>query len=76
MRSVIESDHAGFELKTTLAKFLRELGNDVVDVGTSSTDPVDYPDFGVGASVAANKLHGIRAGCATIAIGASGSGAR
>src|ERR1019366_5467964 len=83
MRTVIGSDHAGFELKTTLAKFLSELGDQVLDVGTSSTDPVDYPDFaeavgkavldgradrgvlicgsGVGASVAANKLHGIRA---------------
>jgi len=78
------SDHAGFEMKGALAKHLRDLGHEVVDVGTHSTDPVDYPDFaealgkavldgrsdrgvlicgsGVGASVAANKLRGIRAG--------------
>ena len=84
MRTAIGSDHAGFELKTHLAKFLRDLGDDVVDVGTNNTDPVDYPDFaeavgkavldgradrgvlicgsGIGASVAANKMHGIRAG--------------
>jgi ribose 5-phosphate isomerase B len=84
MRTVIGSDHAGFELKTSLAKFLRSLGDDVIDVGTTNTDPVDYPDFaeavgkavldgradrgvlicgsGVGASVAANKMKGIRAG--------------
>jgi ribose 5-phosphate isomerase B len=84
MHIAIGSDHAGFELKEVLAKFLQEMGFDVVDVGTHSTDPVDYPDFaeavgaavldgraergilicgsGVGASVAANKIAGIRAG--------------
>src|SRR5882672_11919756 len=84
MRTVIGSDHAGFELKTSLEKFLRGLGDDVIDVGTTNTDPVDYPDFaeavgkavldgradrgvlicssGIGASVAANKMKGIRAG--------------
>jgi ribose 5-phosphate isomerase B len=63
---------------------LRELGHQVVDVGTYDTNPVDYPDYaavigtavrdgqverallicgsGVGASIAANKLPGIRAG--------------
>ena len=45
MRTAIGSDHAGFELKTALAKFLRELGDDVVDVGTYNSNPVDYPDF-------------------------------
>jgi ribose 5-phosphate isomerase B len=84
MRTVIGSDHAGFEMKGMLAKHLRDLGHEVVDVGTDSTKPVDYPDFaeavdkavldgraergvlicgsGVGASVAANKMRGIRAG--------------
>jgi len=84
MRTAIGSDHAGFEMKSTLAKHLRDLGHQVVDVGTNSADPVDYPDFaeavgkavldgradrgvlicgsGVGASVAANKIRGIRAG--------------
>jgi hypothetical protein len=36
MRTVIGSDHAGSELKTTLAKFLHELADNVLDVGTSS----------------------------------------
>jgi RpiB/LacA/LacB family sugar-phosphate isomerase len=40
MRSVISSDHAGFELKT-----MRELVGNVVDVAVPSADPVDYPDF-------------------------------
>lgn len=45
MRLVIGSDHAGFELKQALVPHLRELGHDVLDVGTESTVPVDYPDF-------------------------------
>src|SRR5208337_1096924 len=70
--------------KQDLVKYLGELGHTVVDLGTNSEDPVDYPDYaaaighavlegaaergvlicgsGVGASVAANKLKGIRAG--------------
>jgi RpiB/LacA/LacB family sugar-phosphate isomerase len=84
MRVVIGSDHAGFELKENLKAYLQELGHQVIDVGTHSVEPVDYPDFaeavgrsliegkadrgvlicgsGVGASVAANKMPGIRAG--------------
>src|SRR5262245_58062291 len=84
MRLVLGSDHAGFELKQLLAACLRESGHDVLDVGTHSEAPVDYPDYaeavaeavrngkaergillcgsGVGASVAANKIPGIRAG--------------
>ncbi|MGB0684520.1 MAG: ribose 5-phosphate isomerase B [Magnetovibrionaceae bacterium] len=43
----IASDHAGFEMKDTLAKLLREGGYDVVDLGPANgTDSVDYPDFG------------------------------
>ena len=84
MRIVLGSDHAGFEMKQNLVAFVRGLGHEVIDVGTTSTAPVDYPDFaqavgmavregradrgvlicgsGVGASVAANKIYGIRAG--------------
>src|SRR5487761_1007063 len=45
VRIVIGSDHAGFELKQSLAAILPGLGYDVLDVGTRSTAPVDYPDF-------------------------------
>jgi len=45
MRIVIGCDHAGFELKVVLAKHLHDLGHEVVDVGTNSSEPVDYPDF-------------------------------
>ena len=84
MRIVVGADHAGFDLKQTIAEDLRRAGHEVIDKGTGSNAPVDYPDFaaavgravldgaaergvlicgsGVGASVAANKLPGIRAG--------------
>lgn len=84
MRIVIGADHAGFDLKQIIAEDLRRLGHEVIDKGTDSNAPVDYPDFaeavgravldeaaergvlicgsGVGASVSANKLPGIRAG--------------
>lgn len=84
MRIVIGADHAGFEMKKEIVAYLRQLGHEVIDVGTNSTEPADYPDFalsvgmvlregradrgilicgsGVGASVAANKIPGIRAG--------------
>lgn len=84
MRIVVGADHAGFELKNMLAADLRHRGHEVIDAGTTSADPVDYPDFaeavskvlldgaaergvlvcgsGVGASVSANKIPGIRAG--------------
>ena len=43
MRVAIGSDHAGFELKENLKAYLGELGHEVADVGTDSTEPVDYP---------------------------------
>ena len=83
MKVAVGADHAGFALKQDVAALLRKDGHTVIDVGTDSTEPVDYPDFaeavgqavldgraeravlvcgsGVGASVAANKLPGIRA---------------
>jgi RpiB/LacA/LacB family sugar-phosphate isomerase len=84
MKIALASDHAGFELKSQILTSFTERGVDVADLGTDSTEPVDYPDFalrlgtfllegkaergvlicgsGVGASVAANKIPGIRAG--------------
>ena len=84
MRIAIGADHAGFELKEQVKTFLIDEKHEVVDVGTHSKDPVDYPDYaeavgaalrknraergimlcgsGVGASMAANRIHGIRAG--------------
>lgn len=41
----IAADHGGFELKSLLIPDLRALGFEVLDLGTSSPDSVDYPDF-------------------------------
>jgi len=85
MRIVVGADHGGFPLKAEIVVLLQKVGQEIVDVGAHSLDPMDdYPDFtravgraiqlgkadrgivvcgsGVGASVAANKMHGIRAG--------------
>jgi ribose 5-phosphate isomerase B len=43
VRIAIGSDHAGFELKEDLKGHLEELGHDVEDFGTDSTEAVDYP---------------------------------
>ena len=44
MKLAISADHAGFPMKQDLVTFLTQAGHDVVDLGTHSTDPVDYPD--------------------------------
>jgi RpiB/LacA/LacB family sugar-phosphate isomerase len=80
------TDHGGFALKAPLVRALTEAGHEVIDLGTYSAEPVDYPDYaravgravldgraergvlicgsGAGAAIAANKMHGIRAGLA------------
>ena len=45
MRIAIGSDHAGYAYKTRLVTLLGELGHEVVDLGTHSTEAVDYPVF-------------------------------
>ena len=42
---LLASDHAGFELKKLLAERVRESGHEVVDLGPTSQNPVDYPDY-------------------------------
>jgi ribose 5-phosphate isomerase B len=42
----IASDHAGYDLKTTLSQELAEMGYEVLDLGTDGPQSVDYPDFG------------------------------
>ena len=76
-------DHAGFSMKELLVDILGEAGVSVINCGTDSEAPSDFPDFaeavawkllrgevergilvcgsGVGVSVAANKIPGIRA---------------
>lgn len=57
MTIAVGSDHAGFAYKEMIAKHLRATGYEVLDVGTDSTDRVDYPDYGkaVGEAVIAGK---------------------
>jgi len=45
MRIALASDHAGFRYKTLVAAYLAACGHEVVDFGTTSEAPVDYPDF-------------------------------
>jgi ribose 5-phosphate isomerase B len=45
MKIGIGSDHAGFEYKEQIRKRLGDLGHEVVDFGTKSSQPVDYPVY-------------------------------
>jgi ribose 5-phosphate isomerase B len=45
-RIAIVADHAAFEMKMLLIEHLRSAGYDILDLGTTSTDSVDYPDYG------------------------------
>lgn len=84
MKVAIGSDHAGYPLKAEIVPYLAELGHEVLDLGTNSTDSTDYPIYGarvgravvdgdaelgivicgsgIGISIAANKVRGVRAG--------------
>lgn len=46
MKIALASDHAGYELKEDIKRFLQESAHEVIDVGTFDKEPVDYPDFG------------------------------
>jgi ribose 5-phosphate isomerase B len=85
-RIAIASDHAGFSVKETIRRHLESAGYAVSDLGTSSEESVDYPDYGkavgervvskqadlgiavcgtgMGISIAANKVPGVRAALA------------
>lgn len=52
MRIALASDHAGFQIKEFLKSRLYQLGHEVMDFGTDSEVPCDYPDFGKPASEA------------------------
>jgi ribose 5-phosphate isomerase B len=69
MRIACAFDHAGFPLKSLVLETVSAAGHEVIDLGTWSTDPVDYPDT---ARMAAET---IRAGDAERAILVCGSGA-
>jgi ribose 5-phosphate isomerase B len=53
MRIAVGSDHRGVDLRAKLIDYLRQLGQEVVDVGTHDTKEVDYPDI---AALVARKV--------------------
>ena len=52
MKIAIGADHAGYELKNEIIKYLKEEGYDIIDYGTNSKESVDYPDFAKAVSYA------------------------
>src|SRR5207237_10343476 len=68
MRIALAADHAGYLLKDELVGWLREQGHEVSDLGTNSTDSVDYPEYG------ARLARAIAAGEAERGIAVCGSG--
>lgn len=46
MRIALAADHAGYQLKDELVRWLREQGHDVTDLGTNGPESVDYPQYG------------------------------
>jgi len=66
-RVVLGADHGGFALKEAIKRHLLSRGVDVLDVGTSSAEPVDYPVF---ARAAAEAVASGRAGRGIVVDGA------
>lgn len=56
-RVAVGSDHAGYPLKVEVLQYLKKKGHEVLDLGTFSEDPVDYPDYAqaVGEAVTSGK---------------------
>jgi ribose 5-phosphate isomerase B len=70
MKIAIASDHAGFDLKTVVIEHLTAAGHTIVDCGTDSHVPVDYPGF---CAAAARTVSAGEADLGVV-IGGSGQG--
>ena len=66
----VGSDHGGYDTKTAVITYLKELGHNVIDCGTNSKESVDYPDF---AFAVADKVR-LGIACRGIVIDAAGIG--
>ena len=64
----IGCDHAGYELKERLKSELTEMGHEVIDCGTDSTERVDYPDYGFAVGIKVSE------GPADLGVAVCGSG--
>ena len=71
MKLVLASDHAGVALKARVIEELRKDGHETTDLGTCTTDPVDYPDYAKAVAMAVVSGQAERA----ILICGSGAGA-
>jgi ribose 5-phosphate isomerase B len=69
MNVAVAADHAGFPLKARILEELARWGHQGIDLGTTSTEPVDYPDFAKAVAEA------VLAGKAERAVLLCGSGA-
>ena len=45
MKVAVGFDHAGFPLKQDVLEAVRKAGHEPIDMGTNSTEPVDFPDI-------------------------------
>jgi ribose 5-phosphate isomerase B len=70
MKIAIGADHAGFALKQHLLATLARLGHQIDDLGTHSSEPVDYPEICAGVARAVVERRAERG----IVIGGSGQG--
>jgi ribose 5-phosphate isomerase B len=83
VKIILGADHGGYSLKNAIKDHLIRNGYEIIDKGTNSSEPVDYPEYGhdvanaivshegdfgiivcgtgIGISIAANKIKGIRA---------------
>ena len=68
-RVVLAADHAGFPLKEKVKAYLIEKKVDIIDVGTFSEDPIDYPEI-----IRQGCASVLEQGCMGIVFGGSGNG--
>lgn len=60
VKIAIGADHRGYELKTRLAVFLKKEGHEIIDFGTDSAEPCDYPVIGYRVARAVSKNEAAR----------------